>query len=423
MSNIIEKEWAYAKIYCVDDSESFAEYIDLENPYMTENTLVIDKLEPGKTYIITYYNSNKEVINVNEVKLSMNLKLVYIGRDIVIVNVIHSDVKGVMLKGKTIDYEQQLPVTGIGDQIRFTGLTRDEQYELSPINDSDKLFDTVLIKTNNLELPSAISMDSSEGFISWNVKNSFGLEVKVYQSDGISDTIVKKVDIGKNPQIIEVSKDDPNATYSLVIADNPNWTFEGTSKPDMSDVIVDPNNPLSKWKVMTTDGLLQYMNEFEWSRDINQLHIHHTWRPSHEHYDGSNGQQLQQNMYDYHVNTNEWADIAQSITLLPDGRWVLGRDFNTTPISISGWNTGSFAVEMIGDFDIGNDIFEGAQKESMMKLGAFMVNKFGLVFDNDDSYENDDIRFHRDSPTAYKTCPGTSINRVQFMTELREYIE
>jgi hypothetical protein len=111
-------------------------------------------------------------------------------------------------------------------------------------------------------------------------------------------------------------------------------------------------------------------------------------------------------MRNFHVNQRQFSDIAQHVTLYPDGKFLTGRNFGVNPASISGHNHGlPFCVEMIGNFDKGNDKFEGVQKESMLKLAKY--------FDDKNRY----VRFHREN--AAKTCPGTSIDKAQFMKEVR----
>jgi hypothetical protein len=112
-------------------------------------------------------------------------------------------------------------------------------------------------------------------------------------------------------------------------------------------------------------------------------------------------------MRNYHVNTLGWNDIGQHVTLLPDGKFVTGRDFSKTPASITGHNTGGFACEMLGNFDIGHDKLEGAQRESIIRLAKY--------FDDKGRY----VRFHREN--AAKTCPGTSIDKTEFMDEVKQY--
>lgn len=161
------------------------------------------------------------------------------------------------------------------------------------------------------------------------------------------------------------------------------------------------------FKQMTTKELIQYIRHFKFTRPVTQWHIHHTWSPNYSHFKGNNHQQLQQGMKDYHVNTNHWQDIGQHFTLFPDGTWLLGRDLNLDPASITGWNSCAIAVEMLGNFDIGRDIMTTAQKKAIYEMSSFMTKDFGLF-----------MKFHRDSPTAGKTCPGSGINREKFFEEV-----
>lgn len=167
-------------------------------------------------------------------------------------------------------------------------------------------------------------------------------------------------------------------------------------------------------KIISTDQLINCCKALHWARKVTQLHIHHTWSPSHKDYNGSNGLDLQQAMRNYHVKNEGWKDIGQHLTLLPDGQWITGRDFNLDPASIAGWNAGAFAIEMLGNFDAGNDKFEGKQAESMFKFCAWVCMFVPLNIDSD-------VKFHRDNPTAGKTCPGTGIDRMWFMNTLKDY--
>lgn len=115
--------------------------------------------------------------------------------------------------------------------------------------------------------------------------------------------------------------------------------------------------------------------------NFKQLHIHHTWKPTHRSFTGSNYVAMQQSMKNYHMRTNGWADIAQNLTLFPDGVWLTGRPFNQTPVSIKGWNTGALCVEMIGNFDtqgtgsynnLGYDTLQGRQKQEILNLIKYL---------------------------------------------------
>ncbi len=159
-------------------------------------------------------------------------------------------------------------------------------------------------------------------------------------------------------------------------------------------------------RILTVDQLINELKNYNHM----ELHVHHTWKPDHSNWrQRPNAQHWQNSIRSYHVNTLGWADIGQHVTLTPDGKFITGRSFSKQPASIKGYNSINggipFMVEMLGNFDIGNDKFEGAQKASMLKLAKWF----------DDRGKN--IRFHREN--ASKTCPGTGIDKAQFMREVR----
>lgn len=163
-----------------------------------------------------------------------------------------------------------------------------------------------------------------------------------------------------------------------------------------------------------TAELLKTLDGYKFS----QLHLHHTWKPTHRNFNGYNHVKLQENMENYHVNTLGWDYIGQHLSLFPDGVWVTGRPFSVTPASIKGWNEGALAVEMIGNFDLpgtgafndlGYDKLEGEQKVEILKIIKYFIDKYG----------EQSVKFHRDNPTAGKTCPGTSLNKQDLMREAK----
>lgn len=157
-------------------------------------------------------------------------------------------------------------------------------------------------------------------------------------------------------------------------------------------------------KKISIDNLLKELDKFTFK----EFHIHHTWKPNHSNFKGNNHLAMQQSMKNFHVNTNKWSDIAQHITLFPDGLFVTGRPFNVQPASISGWNGNKpLMLEMIGNFDKGNDVLEGVQKENLLKLIKYFIEKYGQGC----------IKFHREGPGVTKTCPGTSLNKIELIKE------
>ncbi len=171
---------------------------------------------------------------------------------------------------------------------------------------------------------------------------------------------------------------------------------------------------MSNFKILETKELLELLKNYKYK----QLHIHHTWKPAHSSFNGKNHMELQEGMKKFHINVNDWSDIGQHLTLMPDGLWVTGRPFNITPASVKGWNTGALAVEMLGNFDIkgkglennlGYDKLEGKQKEEILKLIKYFGERFG--------YSN--VVFHREGPGTNKTCPGTSLDKEKLIAEAK----
>lgn len=128
-----------------------------------------------------------------------------------------------------------------------------------------------------------------------------------------------------------------------------------------------------------------------------EMHLHHTFAPRHKDFDGGNHDKLQYGMRNYHINTKGWSDIGQHVTLFPDGVFLTGRAFSKDPASIYDHNKGAFAVEMLGNFDEGEDVLEGKQLTSILTLMKYFIDA--------DKY----IRFHREN--SAKTCPGSSLDK------------
>jgi len=168
------------------------------------------------------------------------------------------------------------------------------------------------------------------------------------------------------------------------------------------------------FKILTTDELITYTKNFKWTRKFSEYQIHHTWLPDHSNFNGNNGIALQEGMRNYHMNNLGWQAIGQHLSLLPDGKWVTGRDFNIIPASVSGRNSLCFlAIEMIGNFDTGHDKLEGEQLNSIIKFVNWGINYYNLGTKG--------IVFHREYNP--KTCPGTSIDKKWFVDKVVNYKE
>lgn len=104
---------------------------------------------------------------------------------------------------------------------------------------------------------------------------------------------------------------------------------------------------------LSVDEFEELVDSFTFTRAIDAVHMHHTWQPNHGQY---RGLPMINAMWKYHTQTNGWSDIAQHISIAPDGSIWTGRSWNQPPASAAGYNgnsrKGPFMFEMIGDCTI-----------------------------------------------------------------------
>lgn len=148
-----------------------------------------------------------------------------------------------------------------------------------------------------------------------------------------------------------------------------------------------------------------YILKNEWHRRVDSIHVHHTWRPSASQWQG---RRTVDNIRRFHVQEHGWADIAQHLTIGPDGTLWSGRHLDMVPASARGHNGnamhGPFMIELVGDFDVGLDRFSAPQSTAAYEAVAHICRRFSL--------SGDKIYFHNDF--SDKSCPGTSISLDEF---------
>ena len=133
--------------------------------------------------------------------------------------------------------------------------------------------------------------------------------------------------------------------------------------------------------------------------------MHHTWFPAHADWQGEPSVRA---MATYHTRDRGFEDIAQHVTIAPDGLIWTGRDWNKTPASIGcNMNPGAFMFEAVGNFDIGNDELAGAQRDAVIAVIDIVQRRFALPVQA--------LLFHREVPQTIKTCPGTSIEKLDIL--------
>ena len=165
-------------------------------------------------------------------------------------------------------------------------------------------------------------------------------------------------------------------------------------------------------KLYTVDEIIEKLKKY----DKSELHIHHTWKPNLNDFNGLNHVSLQNGMRNYHINERDFIDIAQHVTQFPDGKFMIGRDFAEYPNSASGyrpdgshWNRSFvFMIENIGNFD--TEEIPKVMWDNNVKLGAYFVENGGTVL------------FHNQMDKS-KSCPGTKFKYDKYIEDVVELIK
>lgn len=163
---------------------------------------------------------------------------------------------------------------------------------------------------------------------------------------------------------------------------------------------------LSQFRVLLDNVFLR--------RRIVEVHLHHTWRPTKSQF---RGLRTVEAMRRFHVETKGWSDIAQHLTIDPQGGLWTGRPWDRPPASAKGHNgsteSGPFMIEMVGDFDHGADCLDGEQRRAVIEVVAALLHRFELGVGN--------LRFHNEF--SNKSCPGTSVDQETLQTEVSAALE
>jgi len=167
---------------------------------------------------------------------------------------------------------------------------------------------------------------------------------------------------------------------------------------------------------LTREEFADLLARFPFQRQIDSVHMHHTWQPRQRDF---RGVETIIGMWRFHTTPTSrggrgFSDIAQHISIAPDGTIWTGRDWNRPPASAVGFNgkssVGPFMFEIIGNFDQGQERLEGAQLETVLDVIALVQQNFGLATET--------LRFHRQMST--KSCPGSSVDRGLIMRLVEE---
>lgn len=161
---------------------------------------------------------------------------------------------------------------------------------------------------------------------------------------------------------------------------------------------------------LSIDEFAAVLQAFAFRRRVNAVHMHHTWRPNRSQW---RGHETIVGMWRFHTEERGFSDIAQHLTIDPEGFVWTGRSWNQAPASAIGHNgssvAGAFMFETIGDFDRGRDVLDGAQRQAVLDVITLVQARFKLPPES--------LAFHNQMAT--KSCPGDGIAYDAFLAEVR----
>jgi len=149
------------------------------------------------------------------------------------------------------------------------------------------------------------------------------------------------------------------------------------------------------------------------TRKIKWVQQHHTFIPAYKHFKGDNHFALCQSMEAAHKERG-FDEIAQNLTIFPDGKIMVCRNLDKVPAGIKGANTFGICIENIGNFDKGNDAMSTQQRDSIVLVTKALLKKKSLTASFDSViyhhwYDlNTGKRIAKEGTGATKTCPGTA---------------
>lgn len=190
----------------------------------------------------------------------------------------------------------------------------------------------------------------------------------------------------------------------------PEWTGEkADSVPAMAKQ--------GQYILMNREEFKGWLHSQTVTRKISMIQQHHTWIPSYKHFTGTNHFAMLKGMEAYHIREKKWKNIAQNLTIFPDGKVAVSRPFNMAPEGSIGpqANAHAIAIENIGNFDAGHDVMTPAQKETILYVTALLCLKFGLAPSIDSityhhwwHYQTGKRVLDNAPEYAVKSCPGTA---------------
>jgi hypothetical protein len=159
-----------------------------------------------------------------------------------------------------------------------------------------------------------------------------------------------------------------------------------------------------KFILLTREEFKEWLNKQNIKRIITKIQQHHTYAPSYKSFK-NNHFELVKNMENYHIKVGKMSEIAQNITIFPDGLIMICRTFDKDPAGIYGANANAICIENVGNFDIGGDVMTEEHRKSIIFVNVCLSIKFKLVINTDTIIYHSWFKL---KSGGYKSCCGTN---------------
>lgn len=130
-----------------------------------------------------------------------------------------------------------------------------------------------------------------------------------------------------------------------------------------------------KYLLFNIEEFRKWLDDTDINRDIKVVQNHHTYKPDYKSFK-KNYYALLTSMEKYHLKRG-FSDIAQNLTIFPDGLIAVCRSFEKDPAGIKGANVGAICIENVGNFD--SDIMKEEQKNAILNSNALLCKRFNII--------------------------------------------
>ena len=109
------------------------------------------------------------------------------------------------------------------------------------------------------------------------------------------------------------------------------------------------------------------------------------------------------------------------LVVCPDYVWALC-DLTQPGVSASCWNSETFGIEMVGNYEVGGDVFESGEGARVRDNAAAVIAALadGFLWGDLANYESGvrGLHFHRECVRDHHACPGSRVSKADMLSRI-----